>query len=101
MSVVLEDGSVGNFTQAISSPVEESNFSISWKSWVVPSEAVKIKSVPSELFTWVKSESVNETNTGKFDKSDEMTVFNETVILFLYSHKFIINCLVKIIRQCY
>jgi hypothetical protein len=34
----------------------------------------------------VKSESVNETNTGKLDKSDEITEFNETVILFRYSH---------------
>ena len=70
MSVLLEDGRVGKLTHTISSPVDESNFSISWSKTVVPSDEVKTKSEPSE-FAWVKSESVKDISTGKSDKSDK------------------------------
>ena len=86
MSVALEDGRVGKFTHATSSPVDESNFSISWSNTVVPSDEVKTKSEPSE-FAGVKSESVKDISTGKSDKSDAVTAFRDTVILFRWSHE--------------
>ena len=44
-------------------------------------------SVPSLSVALIKSESVTDTSTGKFDKSELISLFNEISIFFLYSHE--------------
>nr|AIF08344.1 hypothetical protein [uncultured marine thaumarchaeote KM3_28_C05] len=83
----LEAETVGIFTHAIISPVEESNLSISYASSVVPSLAVKTMSDPSLSVVLVKSEAVNEIKVGKFVRSEPISVFKEVVIFFLCSHE--------------
>ena len=47
-----DDKSVGTLTQTMSWPFDESNFSISWESLVVPSDEVKRM---SSAFAWALS----------------------------------------------
>ena len=67
MSVPVDAESVGIFTHAITSPVDESYRSISCASLVVPSFAVNMISVPSLSVALIKSESITDTSTGKLD----------------------------------
>src|SRR2546427_276609 len=65
MRVADDDDTLGTFTHATSSPVLLTYFSISWLSFVVPSDEVKRMSLPVDRALLCRSVSVRLTRTGK------------------------------------
>src|SRR5207244_12611924 len=65
MTVADDDDTLGTFTHATSSPVLLTYFSISWLSFVVPSDEVKRMSLPVDRALLCRSVSVRLTRRGK------------------------------------